>query len=183
MKAKMGWIKSAGGPLIFAELDSAMRWCGVYGGNFSGRLQGGNPTDYDRACMTENYLDIINFSGMNGLVLGDMPLETTICRLTPKSFLVVRAFYAESDFNPMLLLENEEISNFADPMEVLSFDIRLGNMIMFDAARRASENPQKLEYDAVPGRYNILTKLIEPDDRTSLLIHRFNLEKEISDAH
>ena len=64
--------------------------------------------------------------------------------------------------------------NFADPIESIDCEIEFGHMVISDSAVPGlHEDSASLSFEISPGNYQILTKMFELDDRTSVLIHKF----------
>lgn len=166
----MQWIKSGGGPLICVDRNWATCWRGVVA---SGPL-GLECTDYERACAAKDYVNKLNLNGGSALILGDMPLETSVW--SGQRLTIVRVFYADpsTEFDQIMLALGDEI--FAHPIESTSYEVVSGRMVIFDSAADGRDPTRGvLPFDIENGKYKILTVTTEPNDRTSLLLHRFFL--------
>jgi hypothetical protein len=81
----------------------------------------------------------------------------------------------DPDVDLLKLLEAHGNLNFAEPIESVDFDIQSGNMVVFDSTLPGARyGEESLSFDLLPGRYQILTKNFELDDRTSVLMHKFS---------
>jgi hypothetical protein len=170
----MKWIKSGGGPLICVESKLASAWFGVLPANDPAASHSSGATDYDRACSVRSYLGTVELPGGSALILGDMPLETSTYRAASGSVLIARLFYIEPDADIPPMLEDVDRSSFADPEETLIFHVDSEPMAIFDSAFSGSDKMKKtLDLFISPGVYRILTKIFNPDDRTSILVHKF----------
>lgn len=168
----MRWIKSAGGPLLIVERDLASLWGGI-SCSFSQQVAAQGQTDYDRACHISDYIGVIAIAGRHALVLGDMPLATSVwpCQ---KGSLVVRPFYMDSDESLPAVLNDCDISDLSTEIESLTFEFSSDDNIIFDSALTGSRIfSDFLEFPVIPGAYKIDTFDFKPDSRTSLLLHRF----------
>lgn len=170
----MQWIKSAGGPLICVEEELASFWQGVVGNSVSGHAVTEAPSDYDRACAVSEYVGVVDLPQKYALILGDMPLETTVWSPSFDLPLIVRAFYMDPGVDLSQLLASYGSLSFADPIESIDCEIGSGHMVIFDSAIPGShENRESLSFEIPPGSYRILTKAFVLDSRTSVLMHRF----------
>jgi len=170
----MKWVRSAGGPLICVERDLVSSWCGILGNSVNTPPSKAALNDYERACSVSDYLGIVEVANKCALILGDMPLETTVCYLSPESLLLVRVFYIDPNVDLLQLLKSQSNIIFDEPIESIAFEIESGQMIIFDSAALGVRlGEESLSFDLPPGHYQILTQVFEPDSRTSLLVHKF----------
>lgn len=168
----MDWIKSAGGPLICVERDLAISWRGVASKVLNPSVEAAS--DYDRACAVRDYAGVISVGGGSALILGDMPLETSIWERDDGNVLIVRLFYVDSEESVLKALREIDDRCFENPDESISFEIGSGKMVIFDSAISWIEEEKKtLEFEVSPAKYLILSKIYNPDSRTSLLLHEF----------
>jgi hypothetical protein len=121
-----------------------------------------------------DYVGMVERPKKYALILGDMPLETTVWFPSSESPLLVRVFYMDPGVDlPQLLAAHGNLS-FADPIESIDCEIESGHMVIFDSAVPGlHEGRASLSFEIPPGNYRVLTKVFEPDDRTSVLIHKF----------
>jgi hypothetical protein len=172
----MNWIKSAGGPLVCLELVIANSWLGVTGNSVSKEQGSRAATDYERACQVKDYLGKIPLGDHAALILGDMPLETLIWRRRDAIPMIVRVIYGDPGVDVTKILEQGIGLYFDDPIETLEVKVKSGPMIIFDSAFPGGDASNKsLSLDLPLGRYTALTKQFFPDDRTSVLVHKFEL--------
>jgi hypothetical protein len=174
MEHSMRWIKSAGGPLICVEKQWACLWSGVFGNSASSDSINTALNDYDRACALSDYVGILELHQKHAIILGDMPLETTVLCLSSGLPLVVRAFYMDPGVDlPKLFAAYGNLS-FGDSIESIDFEIESGHMVIFDSAvPGGQEYDDSLSFEIASGQYRILTKAFELDSLTSVLIHKF----------
>jgi hypothetical protein len=131
-------------------------------------------SDYGRACQVKDYLGAVNIDEGQALILGDMPLETSVFKHATGSPIIVRLFYADPDADIPRMLHRVSDTSFDDPEESISFDVTSGRLVIFDSAFAGAEPEKKnLTFGCAPGRYRILSKVVNPDRRTSMLLHRF----------
>lgn len=173
MSGNSSWIKSGGGPLICMEKQLAPYWRGT-------RTSGGHSTnkifanDYDRACSVSDYVGKISIDDQQALILGDMPLQTLIWETDSNLPILVRVFYADPYTDVVEKLNAMQNLDFSNPIEIIDFDIIFGHMIVFDSAYSGSDlSKLQLSFELPQGKYMVVTKQFEPDDRTSVLLHKF----------
>lgn len=168
----MKWIKSGGGPLICVDGIWARCWRGIGASSKPGPNVSGH-TDYERACATKDYVVGLETNGGHALILGDMPLETSVW--VNQTTTIVRLFYAEpqTDFGDILEKIGDEA--FHDPIESTEYRVTSGRLVVFDAALDGrGRTPDWLAFALDRGTYRVLTALAKPDTKTSLLLHRFS---------
>ena len=167
-------IKSGGGPLICVESELAQYWLGVGANSVvhgSGRTYA---NDYKRACSVPEYLGKVPLGHRHALILGDMPLETLIWQLPDKLPRIVRVFYADPDVDVAKRLESKQDIDFSNPVEKMVVEVKSTPMIVFDSAYAGREvGSAHLSFELPPSMYLVLTKPFSPDDRTSVLVHKF----------
>lgn len=168
------WIKSGGGPLICVELEIANSWLGVTGTSHS---QGPNSeclSDYERACNVRDYIGKVSLSNHDALILGDMPLETLVWHRPDELPRVVRVIYGDPGVDIVKVLELGRELDFNDPIELLETNVKSESMVIFDSAYPGIDvSKSRLSFKLPKGKYIVLTKQFLPDDRTSVLVHKF----------
>jgi hypothetical protein len=179
MEPSMKSIKSGGGPLICVERVLAGSWLGTSGNSLALGLGTGDASDYERACAVQDYLGALKLKKGMALILGDMPLETMIWHSRGHSPpLIVRVFYMDPGVDVTSRLEVHGELDFSDPAESIDVDVKSEQMLVFDSAiAGAKYDDGFLQFDLPPGTYRVLTKQFEPDDRTSVLVHKFEPSK------
>ena len=176
MSNDTNWIKSGGGPLVCMELKIANSWLGITGNSVSSERNTKAATDYERACQVEDYLGKITVNNHVALILGDMPLETSIWRRRYELPMIVRVIYGDPGVDVIKVLELGEAIVFNDSIEALEVEVKSESMIVFDSAYPGAEaRKRSLSFDLPSGKYVVLTKQFLPDDRTSVLLHKFEL--------
>ena len=174
MNNELKWIKSRGGPLICVESELAPYWQGVVANSIEQGLGSVYLSDYERACSVEDYLGEIPLNGRRAIILGDMPLETMIWHVSDDLPRIVRVYYADPDVDVTKRLELTQDLDFSNPVELTEIDVKSGPLIVFDSACAGKDVGNAcLSFNLSPGVYSILTKQFEPDDRTSVLVHKF----------
>jgi hypothetical protein len=172
----MKWMKSAGGPLICLETPLMSSWCGAEGTFRTGKCVASQHSDYDRACAMSDYAGLVDVDGGSALVLGDLPLATTVFGKAPFELYVVRAVYMDPGTEVALFADYFDESFFRASLEALNFTISSDALAMFDSALPGSDQSKEvLAFSLSPGRYEIKTALVDPDERTSLVVHRLCL--------
>jgi hypothetical protein len=116
----------------------------------------------------------MNMVAGRALILGDMPLETTSWISVKKGAVIVRAFFMDPNVDVSRLLAETSDLDFSDPIEVLTFDVKFGHMMIYDSAVAGlSVGDACLRFDVPIGKHQVLTKIFAPNSRTSLLMHWF----------
>lgn len=160
----MEWIESEGGHLVLMDRESMRGWQGV-DGSADPRFS----SDYERACAVDDYCAVLNVGGHEVLVLGDEPYSTTFYVHELHGLMLVRWRWADSEASAIqVLLQSHD--RF-DINQLVRMDVRIGELVLFDAALPGDEVEQKLVVSVAPGRYEMGTALLEPDRETSLLVH------------
>jgi hypothetical protein len=182
--AELNWIESAGGPLILLPLPDLLLWEGIRppsGGrtveaNFRWKDKNDPATDYDRACDIRDLLGIVHMGQVEALVLGDEPLATAWLPDKGRSGgVVVRWRYAESDQSVASRQAEILAQEAAEP--AVTLHVPSSPLLMFDSAVAGSdlEMTQALRIELQPGTYRVSSAEFNPDENTSLLLHRFEL--------
>lgn len=167
-------IASGGGPLVCIELEAASRWRGVTGSATSPGIDSADSSDYERACRVSDYLGKVPLGDRVALVLGDMPLETLIWQPSKNLPRILRVYYGDPGVDMTKLLESAGELDFTDPDEVLSVEFKSSPIVVFDSAYPGGrDDVDRLSFDIPVGRYLVITKQFEPDERTSVLVHLF----------
>lgn len=163
----MNSIRSGGGPLVCMERQFAEQWSGVAGGV-------AEASDYARACAVRDHLGKLSVAGSDVLILGDMPLETTIWQPAGRLPCIVRIYYADPGVDLMVLLQARGDAVLSRPLETLLFEVGSPALMIFDSAYPGSdESVDRLDFCVEPGKYRVITCELEPDDRTKVLLHTF----------
>ncbi|QNM98709.1 Imm21 family immunity protein [Chitinimonas koreensis] len=159
------------------------QWRGVEGSSTAAALAEGYANDYQMACSVQDYLGVIELDSGNALILGDMPLETRTWHCKDGFFSIVRIFYADPDVDVIQLLEDAGDIDAMDSVESVDVEIKTGELVLFDSAYPGWDmGDMHLFFNIPPGKYTIITKQCEPDDRTSVLIHQFGSPQIVSMA-
>lgn len=183
MSSKPKWIKSGGGPLICVESELAQYWLGVGANSIAHGADRAYANDYKRACSVSDYLGKIALGNRHALILGDMPLETLIWQLPDQLPRIVRVYYADPDVDVARRLESTQDLDFSSPVETMVVEVKSTPMIVFDSAYPGKDvGSAHLSFELPPGMYSVLTKPFIPDDRTSVLVHKFVSTKPDSGA-
>lgn len=156
----MNWITSDGGPLVLVEDKSLNEWQGIDG------------SDYDRACAIDDYLGSIEVGNSLALVLGDEPCQTAVYHSVLFGVIFVRWQWAENEISVQVCLDKLTNSVFDELVESLDYVVKNKYYKLFDAASSGSEASGMavaLEEDI----YIVQTARYEPDEKTSLILHRF----------
>ncbi len=174
------WIESSGGPLIAVPRSLCPLWEGsdqpTGGRVVDATFRWDNPeapaTDYDRACDIDDYLGVLRVGPGWGLVLGDEPAST--CYVPePGGGVLVRWICGESTVGVESRLA--EVSMCVYQRDTCQFHLEAPPLLVFDSAASGREIDSFLAIDLAPGLYEMSTCVWEPDEQTSLLLHRLAL--------
>lgn len=160
------WIESAGGPLLLLEENLLAHWQGCFSNSED------TPTDCDRACDVDDYIGVIAVDSSHGIVLGEEPFPTawwSLARLGEG--LLVRWVYAENETAVIHALEDLPDATWL--RTDVEFQVSNGMLILFDAACSGSDIGERLEIEIPKGCYVTETSHYQPDEQTSVIIHRF----------
>lgn len=182
---KWTWMASNGGPLLLVPGEYLSSWGGVghppNGRHIEAQFRWSGldeaATDYDRACDVTDYLGLLDIDTGQGLILGGEPLSTTWQTAAAASDddaggLVIRWVYVNSETDVIAALEHVPQSTWQD--ESLVFSVRHQPLYLLDAASPGGElqGDDHLTIHLPAGIYSIATAEYEPDDHTSLILHR-----------
>lgn len=171
----MKWISSDGGPLICLGRSTVESWKGGDGLGEQDLEVTGYGNDYERACAIDGYLGVIPVSRSIGIVLGDMPLETTAITSPEGLPLIVRVFYSEPSVDITRNLTSNGIPEEAEEVESTMVSIDEHNWYMFDSAYPGYLGLGRSLSFALPIRdMRIRTFEYKPDELTFLLLHQFD---------
>lgn len=173
----MEWIKSGGGPLLCIEKVLGRDWSGVDANSLPDETKSHYSNDYERACAVFDYVGKIPVRGGHALVLGDMPLQTLIWSRGHTLPKIVRVYYADPETNVISVLDAAPGTVFGDPVESIKFAVGSSPLVIFDSAYPFSEvrNIARLEFELPIGLYEVLTLKVDPNPRTSVLVHSFEM--------
>lgn len=183
---ELTWMSSNGGPLLLVPGEYLSSWRGIdpppEGQHIEAQFRWAGldepATDYDRACDVTGYVGLLDIGAGQGLVLGDEP-HSTAWRPLPAGDgdheiggLLIRLVYADSDADIIAVLEHMPQAGWQD--ECLALDVGHEPLYLLDAAYDGSEleGDDHLTIHLPAGRYTIATAEYEPDDHTSLVLHR-----------
>lgn len=161
----MNWIDSNGGPLIFSSKKYAKDWKGTTGSSLNLK-----ETDYERACATSDYMEIIPSGGYELLVLGDEPMASTLCS-SEKFNSIARWEYCESQEMAINALKNlpTNLNGIADDKFI---KLPEDELIIFDSALSFYEIDGG-EYPSMEkGVYRITTEIYKSEKEFSFVVHR-----------
>ena len=180
------WVNSEGGPVILMEKPLLRYWNGCFStsklfGSVSGlpgdedsqKVQsdnGGNLTDYDRACEVDDYLGLIGVGPGLALVLGDEPMQTAWRPLLESGAMLIRWHWANDEDSVVKALS--DLSNAIWQSSDLILPVSGDPLILFDSASPGSDIEKSLEIDLPKRQYSIDTAHYQPNKETSLFLHR-----------
>lgn len=179
----MEWIESNGGPLICVPNSALALWRGIDAlGDYSQKA-GAYRSDYDRACAIMDFLGVVPIGNSMGIVLGDMPMPTTILASTKGLPVIARICCADPSADiPMLLGTGLSPPN-AKRVERVIVSIPERVWYLFDSAYPGDWSGKDcLKADFPIGSVYIDTFEYRPNDQTFLIVHQFNSLRH-SSAH
>lgn len=179
------WIESTGGPLVLIADKSYQLWSGTlkrvsYLENrfeHADDFMDPDESDYGKACGVQDYLGVVDVGNDFALILGDEPLLTTALETRDGRFILARWIYADDNLFVENTLKVLKIDNINHWELGLTFSISSDAQYLFDSAsnsRLLSEGEEKLSLSIAKGSYEIWTSVYEPNEKTKLLIHRFD---------
>lgn len=177
-------VSSGGGPLILLSRELVPSWEGcdppsagrVVEADFRWNKESDPATDYDRACDVEGYLGLIGVGWGYGLVLGDEPEKTGWWSDNSKGKtegMLVHWEWAESE-----QVVSESLARIPDDiwqLEDFTFSVGMEPLCLFDAGYRGKHMEDYLLIDLQAGTYSVATAEYEPDQKTSLVLHKLSL--------
>ncbi len=185
---KLKWIESAGGPLILISDKCYSLWSGIlkrssYLDNKTEDADdflNADKADYGKACLVQDYLGIVNIGNDTALVLGDEPLLTTVFHSIDNRVVIARWFYGENEALVDKYLKAIDLNSIANWKFASTLKLSSDRQFLFDSACSASMLPEKennkwLSLNIKQGDYKIWTSIYEPDDKTKLIIHKFDM--------
>ncbi|MET8261772.1 Imm21 family immunity protein [Micromonospora sp. NPDC005205] len=154
------WVDSGGGPLIVVPTTALGQWKGASDDDDD------SWGDYDRACRVDGYVGVLDVGAAQALVLADEPASTTYL---PDRRIFVRWLYADSEAEVVRLVPRAvEIADWEDAGTWTTS----GPAELFDSAYTDDglEHTTHLTVDLARGTYLIRTALVQPDERTALML-------------
>ena len=157
------WVRTHGSPLILLPEGLLDAWRGA---------EGPTPerTDWQRASDSAGYIARVAVGRGAGVVLGDEPLPTAWLPAGSGGVLV-RRVYAPSE-----AAVTAALAALADDLEwhwegfAIESD---GTLVLFDAAHAGDDLPaDHLRIPLPPGRYDVDTFALKPNEETALLLHK-----------
>lgn len=180
------WIESAGGPLILIPDKSYNLWSGILkrSSYLNNKIEeaedylNADEADYGKACLIEDYLGVVNVGDDTALVLGDEPLRTTVFHTVDNTPVIARWYYGETEELVENYLSTIDLNLIDNWEPSLTFNFSSHRQILFDSASFASmlekENIDYLLVNIKRGDYEIWTSIYDPDEKTKLIIHKFD---------
>lgn len=162
------WLESAGGPLLLLEEHLLAHWHGA----FSKSTQI-STTDYDRACNIDDYIGIIEVGSGYGIVLGEEPFSTAWLQLpNPHNSFLVRWVFAENEAAVIDALSELQETKWKKTGAKIQFSN--GKLVLFDSACKGTNIDDNLQIEISKGQYEVETLNYEPNEQTSIILHRFS---------
>src|SRR5688572_2978425 len=183
---RLTWIESAGGPLVLVSDNSYKLWSGILrrSSYLNNKIEetddflNADEADYGKACLIQDYLGVVSIGDDTALVLGDEPLLTTVFHSIDNKVVIARLYYGESEESLDKRLRTIDLNSIKDWEFSLTFKLSSDRQYLFDAACSANllnkESNGYLPINIMHGDYKLLTSIYAPDDKTKLLVHRFD---------
>jgi hypothetical protein len=135
----------------------------------------GLKNDYERACATHEYLDVLSCGQGKVLILGDEPLQSALVWTDNGNLVIVRWVYAQSGQEEKLVLPTS-LNDASEVSERVSFQIEDGILVLFDSALHGGNVAVGPNGNHIkPGQYEITTEKLEQKGMFSFLLHKFEL--------
>jgi hypothetical protein len=187
---RLKWIDSAGGPLVLISDKSFKLWSGIFKRSSylknkfeeADDFMNAHEADYGKACEIQDYLGVIDIGNDFALVLGDEPMLTTVLSTKDKKVIVARLAYADDKNFVDEKLRELAASKINDWQLSVTFDLSSDKQFLFDSAADATMLEKEegtysyLSLNILQGQYSIWTSTYNPDDKTKLIIHKFELK-------
>ncbi len=164
-------LQTDGGPLLCIASDLAHHWGGIE--RCLDASDKNAASDYDRACRTKDYLELVDVLGSNAIVLGDIPLSTgVLTSRVENAFVFYRILFTDSNLEAAEYARREDYLRDYDAIEKVGFLARHSRYVLFDAAVPGEKIEDSLEFAVAPGEYIVNTYRINRLERMDLIIHR-----------
>jgi Immunity protein 21 len=154
----MHWIASAGGPLVLVPQAMAAQWQGISNGG----------SDYAVACMIDDYASVIQWNGVDVLILNDEPLATTC--LTDGLTVFVRWIYAPNEEAIKNVIQDITLL-FLKRNQGVAFGCQADKYVLFDAGAPGTHIVERIEVNIAPGAYIVETHIWRPNEDVGLVVH------------
>jgi|GEM_PF-2415667 len=152
------WVNSTGGPLVALEKEFAHKWTGIQG----------EPSDYELACQSDAYVDMLHLHGSEVLIFGDEPLQTLVA-YCETSILIVRWMWAENENDVFSEIEKIDLSAI-NYVESVNVKWKSRDIALFDASTDDYKE-DFIRFNALSNFNKVASFLWEPDETISLLVH------------
>jgi hypothetical protein len=154
----MRWITSAGGPLVLVPETMAVQWRGISDGG----------SDYAAACAIDDYAGVIQWNGVDVLILNDEPLATTC--LTSGLTVFLRWMYAPNE-DAITNVIQDMTRHFSKQQRGIAFGCQAARYVLFDAGAPGQNVVETIEVDVAPGPYVVETHVWKPNEDVGLIVH------------
>lgn len=161
-KSLSKWIQTDGGPLILIEKRLMDFWEGSLGENVI--------TDYDRACLIDDFLGLVDVESSPCLILNDEPLRTAIWQENPDEAIFVRWRWANNEETIKEILPKSLKLESWEKSEI-KLSLSGDELFLFDSSYGGKEVEESLNLKLPKGQYYIYTLFFEPDNETAFILH------------
>ncbi len=167
------WIYSNGGPLILLPRSHMASWLGT---DCNAEDAPDFKSDYERACEIDELLAILQIGEVEGLILGDEPLQTTWIPFADETGgTFVRWDFASDEASALHAACKAPDAQFTP--EKFELTVVEHSLCLFDSGCAGCRvvDDECLHISLTPGRYGIQTVIHEPDRETRLWLHRLTM--------
>jgi hypothetical protein len=132
-------------------------------------------TDYARACKIKDYVGVVEVADGYSIVLGDMPLATTVSVDGLGRTFIVRPIYMDPHDDPISLVQGVQDTDLGKELESIEFSVTNRRMLIFDSALSGDGLGEEYLSSLISaGRYRIVTYEFKPSSSLSSILHIFN---------
>jgi hypothetical protein len=171
-------IESYGGPLLMLERELLPYWGGLdnIGGVSPERVDREPFTDYQRACEIREFIAPLQVLIESGVVFSGGDLGLGLERENYAIFFAVRIYCEVDNLQDHIEFAKKNASLFKKDFDIL---LPGSNMIVFDSVAPGRElRSGYLEFDIVPGLYEVLTYEQKTQD-AEIVFHKFQMRLDM----
>jgi Immunity protein 21 len=154
----MHWITSAGGPLVLVPETMVAGWYGV----------SNDGSDYKASCSIDDYAGVIQWKGVDVLILNDEPLATTC--LTDGLTVFLRWMYSPNEDAIKNVIQDMS-PLFTNRKQGVAFGCQADRYVLFDAGAPGPNIIETIEVNIAPGAYVVETHIWRPNEDVGLVAH------------
>lgn len=183
---QLKWIDAVGDLFLLIGEKHRDKWSGIakrelwqngvaeIAADFTDPLQ----ADYGLACGVSGLFGVVEVAQGHALVLAGLRVSLAHFSRGEDEFFIVRWMYAPDKDHVAYLLSAFNPDAYTGWKRETDFAIDSNTSFIFDPGltwqKREEINEDFLAFDTRPGKYTIHTLAYEPDEETSLYVHRFS---------